>query len=334
MSLARIPVVLAALSLALVADAQDVPTKADRFKLYNLCAPIGVVIEALPPGVAAAGLSTTQLEEMAVQRLKTVALHDPLALTALHVAASPDAVQIRYRKPVVDVASSETEVIQTFSQTAEVRDGSAAGIMLKVSQLLDDFLIEYRRVNYPECNGGSAIPKPAVSVRSPDPVEPGEPIRPVGSRVRPSARSRPSSTDGIKWGRVWEPPEDPERTVRPTGNGISGPRLIFKVSPDYSEKARRLGVQGTVLLAIEVWQDGRPHNIRVLRSLGFGLDEKAIEAVEQWRFKPGEKDGVPVRVAAKVQVSFRLRVDDPRKNFQPVGNGSGLTSEQVPSGDG
>ncbi len=66
------------------------------------------------------------------------------------------------------------------------------------------------------------------------------------------------------------------------------------------------------MLAVEVWEDGNAHNIRVLRGLGKGLDEKAVEAVEQWRFSPGKKDGRPVKVAARIDVSFRL-VDRPRE---------------------
>ncbi len=61
------------------------------------------------------------------------------------------------------------------------------------------------------------------------------------------------------------------------------------------------------MLAVEVWEDGMAHNIRILRSLGLGLDEKAAEAVKRWKFTPGTKDGKPVRVAAQIQVSFRLR---------------------------
>jgi len=63
---------------------------------------------------------------------------------------------------------------------------------------------------------------------------------------------------------------------------------------------------GTVVLAVEVEPDGAPHNIRVVRGLGFGLDENAIDAVSQWKFQPGMKDGVPVTVAATIEVNFRL----------------------------
>lgn len=90
------------------------------------------------------------------------------------------------------------------------------------------------------------------------------------------------------------------------GGGVTQPRLLLKVEPEYSEEARKAKYQGTVLLAVEVWEDGLAHNIRVVRTLGLGLDEKAVEAVKKWRFSPGKKDGKPVRVAAQIQVSFRL----------------------------
>jgi TonB family protein len=90
------------------------------------------------------------------------------------------------------------------------------------------------------------------------------------------------------------------------GNGVTAPRLIFKLEPQYTEEARAAKYQGTVLLYIEVQPDGRATNIRVQRSLGLGLDEKAVEAVQQWRFTPGTKDGVPVPVAATIEVNFRL----------------------------
>jgi TonB family protein len=88
--------------------------------------------------------------------------------------------------------------------------------------------------------------------------------------------------------------------------GVSAPVLLFKVEPEYSEEARKAKFQGTVLLAIEVDRSGRAQNVRVARSLGLGLDEKAIEAVRRWKFKPGYKDGRPVTVAATIEVNFRL----------------------------
>jgi len=90
------------------------------------------------------------------------------------------------------------------------------------------------------------------------------------------------------------------------GGGVSAPLLVYKKEPEYSEEARKAKYQGTVTLYVEVDPSGKAVNIRVMHSLGLGLDEKAIEAVKQWKFKPGMKDGKPVTVAASIEVNFRL----------------------------
>jgi TonB family protein len=90
------------------------------------------------------------------------------------------------------------------------------------------------------------------------------------------------------------------------GGGVTAPSLIYKTEPGYSQEARITKVQGTVVLQIVVGVDGVPGNISVVRQLGFGLDQKAVETIRQWRFNPGAKDGVPVPVSAQVEVNFRL----------------------------
>jgi TonB family protein len=90
------------------------------------------------------------------------------------------------------------------------------------------------------------------------------------------------------------------------GGGVSSPVPIFKPEPEYSEEARKAKFQGSVLLAIVIQADGSTSNIRVIRPLGLGLDEKAIEAVQKWKFRPSVKDGHPVAVTANVEVNFRL----------------------------
>ena len=90
------------------------------------------------------------------------------------------------------------------------------------------------------------------------------------------------------------------------GGGVSAPSVLSKVEPEYSEEARKAKWQGTVVLSLVVDDQGRPQNLKVLHSLGLGLDQKAIEAVEKWRFKPGMKDGKPVPVMATIEVNFRL----------------------------
>ncbi len=90
------------------------------------------------------------------------------------------------------------------------------------------------------------------------------------------------------------------------GGGVSAPRALYAPDPEYSEEARKSKWQGTVVLWVVVGPDGRAHDIRVQRSLGMGLDEKAVEAVRQWKFDPARKDGQPVAVQINVEVNFRL----------------------------
>jgi TonB family protein len=90
------------------------------------------------------------------------------------------------------------------------------------------------------------------------------------------------------------------------GGGVSAPRAVFTPDPEYSEEARKAKYQGTCVLWLVVGPDGHPRDIRVARTLGLGLDEKAIEAVKQWKFEPAMKDGKPVAVQINVEVDFRL----------------------------
>ena len=90
------------------------------------------------------------------------------------------------------------------------------------------------------------------------------------------------------------------------GGDVSAPQLVSKVEPEYSEEARKAKFSGSVLLSIVVDEHGLPRDIKVVRPLGLGLDEKAIEAVAHWRFRPGVKGGRPVATQAQVEVNFRL----------------------------
>src|ERR1700691_2868662 len=90
------------------------------------------------------------------------------------------------------------------------------------------------------------------------------------------------------------------------GGGVSPPSILYKVEPEYSEEARKAKFQGTVLLFVVVDEKGLPRDIKILRPLGLGLDQKAVEAVEKWKFSPGKKDGKPVPVQAQIEVNFRL----------------------------
>ncbi|HYE26377.1 MAG TPA: energy transducer TonB [Clostridia bacterium] len=90
------------------------------------------------------------------------------------------------------------------------------------------------------------------------------------------------------------------------GGGVSAPRALDTPDPEYSEEARKAKYQGTVVLWLIVGPDGNPRDVKIARSLGMGLDQKAIEAVRRWKFEPAMKDGKPVAVQINVEVNFRL----------------------------
>ena len=98
----------------------------------------------------------------------------------------------------------------------------------------------------------------------------------------------------------------PPTGVLRVGNGVSAPTLLSRVSPAYSEEARQAKLEGAVVLKVQISPEGKAIHMRVIRPLGLGLDEKAMEAVAQWRFRPGQKDGHPVTVEAQIEVDFRL----------------------------
>ncbi len=93
---------------------------------------------------------------------------------------------------------------------------------------------------------------------------------------------------------------------RRVGGGVSAPVLVYQVEPTFSEEARKAKVAGNVLVNIWVDEKGNPTHVRVLRGVGMGLDEKAVEAVKQYRFKPAMEGGKPVTVEMNVEVGFQI----------------------------
>jgi TonB family protein len=90
------------------------------------------------------------------------------------------------------------------------------------------------------------------------------------------------------------------------GSGNSPPRTIFQHEPEFSEPARLAQYQGTVILQLVVNREGLPTNVHILTPLGCGLDAKAVQAVEGWKFKPAEKQGQPMAAEIEVEVDFHL----------------------------
>jgi len=109
-----------------------------------------------------------------------------------------------------------------------------------------------------------------------------------------------------------QPPENADvgktapSSVFTVGGGVTPPRIRYQSSREYSTEARSASFEGICVLRLIVGPDGKPRDIKVARTLGMGLDEKAIEAVRTWTFEPARKDGKPVAVLINVEVNFRL----------------------------
>jgi TonB family protein len=107
-------------------------------------------------------------------------------------------------------------------------------------------------------------------------------------------------------GLVNATPQSNDDTVHKMGDGVTAPRVLAKVEPEYDPAAKDAKIAGTVLLSVVVGTDGVAHDINVVQSLTPGLDSKAIEAVQQWKFQPGTLNGEPVKVQARIEINFKL----------------------------
>lgn len=119
----------------------------------------------------------------------------------------------------------------------------------------------------------------------------------------------PAPADGAELPGQLGPPilVDLPKSLYRIGGKVKPPSLVYKVEPVYTEAARRKKIEGTVVLQAVVQTDRKARNFQVVKSLEPGLDQKAIEAVAQWQFRPGMRDGNPVDVLATFEVNFRLR---------------------------
>ncbi len=107
-------------------------------------------------------------------------------------------------------------------------------------------------------------------------------------------------------GKTYDPPSSLGTVYRVEPHVISAPRTVNAPAPEYSDEARRAGLQGSAILWLVVDAAGAPQDVQIQRPLGLGLDEKAVERIRTWTFEPGKKDGQPVPVKINVEVSFRL----------------------------
>ncbi len=151
----------------------------------------------------------------------------------------------------------------------------------------------------------------ALTLAQPGTSEGQEAARGYAYMLRRLGRQDEAKSLEQTWARTVRSAEGPAANALPAGvyrvgGDVKAPALLHKVEPQYTEEARTAHIEGTVLLSVDIDGDGAAANIEVQRSLEPGLDQQAIEAVRQWRFRPGTKDGAPVTVRATIEVYFRL----------------------------
>jgi periplasmic protein TonB len=183
-------------------------------------------------------------------------------------------------------------------------------------------------------------PPPVVKPQEPPPVVKADAVQPVFAPVVPTAAD-PADRTGVPW-RPAPPMESADShgpgtgggtgsgrgtgigpgdgsgigpgsgggtgggPYRP-GTGITPPSILREVTPDYTDEGRRRAIQGDVVLEIVVRADGSVGSVKTLQGLGYGLDQRAADAVRQWRFNPARRYGTPVDVIVEVAVEFKLR---------------------------
>ena len=221
-------------------------TDSENFRLFNECRPIFVDIGQLTTESRAFGLHKEDLRIAAETRLRVARLlasEDDRGTSGLFIDAIADpktySIEVNHSKPLEDRFGHYGMAVTKSYARSGTNSTDTGFIFWGLSELMDEFLLDYLRVNTAACD-------PPLSAWS-------------------------------------EPPPHEDRVYR-SDDVTTKPRLLYNVGPEYSEEARHKKLQGAVLLSVEVWPDGRAHNIRVLEGVGMGLDKKAIEAVQQWRF--------------------------------------------------
>lgn len=156
-----------------------------------------------------------------------------------------------------------------------------------------------------------ALFKQALAMEQPGTIDAQETLRAYAFLMRRHGRPDEAKALEETYSRGVQSASMPKSNALPAGvyrvgGGVTPPALAHKIEPQYTEEARAAKIQGTVAVTVDIDPSGAATNIEVLRSLEPGLDQKAIEAVRQWQFRPGTKDGTPVTVRATIEVNFRL----------------------------
>lgn len=132
--------------------------------------------------------------------------------------------------------------------------------------------------------------------------------RPTGPAAAGGGGRAEKGADGQKGEKKAAAADDDPvtETVYDIGGDVKPPRVVHRVMPEFTEKSREQHIEGSVVLATVVTSKGEPHQIHVQKSLDKELDQKAIEALRQWQFQPGEKGNKPVATRVSIEIRFNV----------------------------
>jgi TonB family protein len=203
------------------------------------------------------------------------------------------------------LAARDFQVAFDYFQRAQQADPARAGSAL--------MWMGAARERMGAIDEAEALYKQALGVEEPNSGDAATTMRVYAQFLRTQSRTSEAADLDARAGviqnsRLAPPVSKLAEGVFRAGHGITPPSVLHKVEPSYSEEARLAKVTGSVVLEVVIGTDGVAHNVQVKRGIGIGLDEKAIEAIEQWRFSPGTRinDGEPVAVLVNIEVNFRL----------------------------
>lgn len=212
------------------------------------------------------------------------------------------------RKGVQPVLVEITVDFGKGAPTLEQVDTALSKIFLTANESLGDLVPNYWK---PCVRAGLAGKDQRCRFASELTAVPGVTL--FGANDMGTASDSASTSEGLETKPTDSPPKNTHGVIPPTaifrvGGGVSAPRVIYQVDPEFSESARRYKFQGTVTVTMDlvVSKDGLPTHIYILSPQGSGLDAKAVEALQGWKFYPAKKDGQPVAVEIAVEMDFHL----------------------------
>ncbi len=229
----------------------------------------------------------------------------------LRIVAAPQVAETTVKVTSTARFSSTTKLVLVYVTVTDQNGATIEGLgpqdFTATEDSIGQFISVFEFVKPAGTTPGAPDSQPSYYILGyyPRPLEEDGKFRSIEIRLKqPNAnlKARPGYWDSRSFGNVASPVVvDNDTAVDP-----SLPVPIFKPQAAYSEEAFKAKWHGTSFLSVEVDASGRVTNVDVIRKLGLGLDEKAVEAVKQWQFKPATKDGKPVAMQVQVDMNFRL----------------------------